>query len=197
LPNVDTLSDAVIYCYFSSQSNNPQLDNDDLKQINGDDLEEMDRKWQMAMLTVRARSVMVLEAMTGAFRQKKNQPTMPSWHSPLQVLPVLIMSSESDVSMPTSPVYDTYKPGEGYHVVPPPYSGTFIPPKPDLFFHDAPTVNETVPTAFNVEPSTTKPIQDLSQSNRPSAPIIKDWVFDSEDEFEGEPMPTQKAPSFV
>nr|GFB89071.1 ribonuclease H-like domain-containing protein [Tanacetum cinerariifolium] len=37
------------------------------------------------------RLVMVLEAMIGAFRQKKNQPTMPSWHSPPQVLPVLIM----------------------------------------------------------------------------------------------------------
>nr|GFB50689.1 hypothetical protein [Tanacetum cinerariifolium] len=29
--------------------------------------------------------------MTGAFRQKKNRPTMPSWHSPPQVLLVLIM----------------------------------------------------------------------------------------------------------
>nr|GEW06941.1 putative reverse transcriptase domain-containing protein [Tanacetum cinerariifolium] len=33
----------------------PQLDNDDLKQIDADDLEEMDLKWQMGMLTVRAR----------------------------------------------------------------------------------------------------------------------------------------------
>nr|GEZ50203.1 hypothetical protein [Tanacetum cinerariifolium] len=31
LPNVDTLSDAVIYSFFASQSNSPQLDNDDLK----------------------------------------------------------------------------------------------------------------------------------------------------------------------
>nr|GFD34699.1 hypothetical protein [Tanacetum cinerariifolium] len=37
------------------QSNSPQLDNDGLKQIDADDLEEMDLKWQMAMLTVRAR----------------------------------------------------------------------------------------------------------------------------------------------
>nr|GEW24862.1 hypothetical protein [Tanacetum cinerariifolium] len=36
-------------------------------------------------------SVMVLVAMIGAFRQMKNQKTMPSWHSPPQVLPVLIM----------------------------------------------------------------------------------------------------------
>nr|GFD32135.1 ribonuclease H-like domain-containing protein [Tanacetum cinerariifolium] len=55
LPNVDNLSDAVIYSFFASQSNNPQLDNDDLKQIDADDLEEMDLKWQMSMLTKRAR----------------------------------------------------------------------------------------------------------------------------------------------
>nr|GEX60863.1 reverse transcriptase domain-containing protein [Tanacetum cinerariifolium] len=48
LPNVDNLSDAVIYSFFTSQSNSPQLDNDDLKQIDADDLEEMDLKWQMA-----------------------------------------------------------------------------------------------------------------------------------------------------
>nr|GEZ86113.1 hypothetical protein [Tanacetum cinerariifolium] len=70
-------------------------------------------------------------------------------------------------------------------------------PKPDLVFHDAPTTSETVPAVLSVEPSTTKPNKDLSQSNRPFAPIIEDWVSDSEDEFEGEPMPTQNAPSFV
>nr|GEX42577.1 hypothetical protein [Tanacetum cinerariifolium] len=55
LPNVDILSNAVIYSFFASQSNSLQLDNDDLKQIDADDLEEMDLKWQMAMLTMRAR----------------------------------------------------------------------------------------------------------------------------------------------
>nr|GEU79988.1 hypothetical protein [Tanacetum cinerariifolium] len=54
LPNVDTLSNAVIYSFFASQSNSPQLDDDDLKQIDANDLEEMDLKWQMAMLTIRA-----------------------------------------------------------------------------------------------------------------------------------------------
>nr|GFC75464.1 ribonuclease H-like domain-containing protein [Tanacetum cinerariifolium] len=33
----------------------PNLDNEDLKQIDVDDLEEMDLRWQMAMLTMRAR----------------------------------------------------------------------------------------------------------------------------------------------
>nr|GEW61282.1 hypothetical protein [Tanacetum cinerariifolium] len=38
LPNVDTLSNAVIYSFFASQSNSPQLDNDDLNQIDADDI---------------------------------------------------------------------------------------------------------------------------------------------------------------
>nr|GFA39953.1 hypothetical protein [Tanacetum cinerariifolium] len=77
---------------------------------------------------------------------------------------------------------DRYKSGEGYHAIPPPYTGTFMPPKLDLVFHDAPTVNETVPTAFNVDPSTTKPNKEMSHSNKPSSPIIEDWVSDSDDE---------------
>nr|GEZ37793.1 copia protein [Tanacetum cinerariifolium] len=55
LPNVNSLSNAIIYSFFASQSSSPQLDNEDLKQIDVDDLEEMDLKWQMAMLTIRAR----------------------------------------------------------------------------------------------------------------------------------------------
>nr|GEV68103.1 ribonuclease H-like domain-containing protein [Tanacetum cinerariifolium] len=55
LPNVDSLSNAVIYSFFASQSTSPQLDNEYLKHIDVDDLEEMDLRWQMAMLTMRAR----------------------------------------------------------------------------------------------------------------------------------------------
>nr|GEV35544.1 ribonuclease H-like domain-containing protein [Tanacetum cinerariifolium] len=186
-------------------------------------------------------SMMVLVAIIRASRQMKNQQTMPSWHSPPQVLQVLIMrdnalvdlrkkfekakqerdelklklenfknssknlskllasqisdktrlgydnqvfnstvfdsdaliSFESDVSMPTSPVHDRYKSGEGYHVVPPPYTGTFIPPKPDFVFHDALTVHETVHPVFNIEPSPTKPNKDLSQHVVPIAVLIR------------------------
>nr|GFC00802.1 hypothetical protein [Tanacetum cinerariifolium] len=48
LLNVDILSNAVIYSFFASQSTSLHLDNDDLKQIDADDLEEIDLKWQMA-----------------------------------------------------------------------------------------------------------------------------------------------------
>ncbi|GJU74654.1 hypothetical protein Tco_1266059 [Tanacetum coccineum] len=52
---IDNLSDAVICVFFASQPNCPQLDNEDLQQINPDDLEEMDLRWQMVMLIMRAR----------------------------------------------------------------------------------------------------------------------------------------------
>ncbi|GJW77384.1 ribonuclease H-like domain-containing protein [Tanacetum coccineum] len=52
---VENLSDAVIYSFFASQPSIPQLDNKDLQQINPDDLEEMDLRWNIAMLTMRAR----------------------------------------------------------------------------------------------------------------------------------------------
>nr|GEW36390.1 retrovirus-related Pol polyprotein from transposon TNT 1-94 [Tanacetum cinerariifolium] len=54
-PNVDSLSNAVIYSFFANQSTSPQLDNKDLKQIDVDDLKKIDLRWQMVMLTMRAR----------------------------------------------------------------------------------------------------------------------------------------------
>nr|GEU73525.1 putative reverse transcriptase domain-containing protein [Tanacetum cinerariifolium] len=167
LLNVDTLSNAVIYSFFASQSTSPQLDNDDLKRIDADDLKEIDLKWQMAMLTVRAmkghfarecRSPKNTRRNGASEPQRRNVPkrnllTMPLWHSPLLTLPVLTMR---------------YQSGDGYHVVPPSFIGTFMPPKPDLVFHNAPNDNETVHTAFNIELSPTKPDNDLSHPHRPS-----------------------------
>ncbi|GJW14131.1 hypothetical protein Tco_0018264 [Tanacetum coccineum] len=53
--NINNLSDAVICAFFASQPNSPQLVHEDLQQIHLDDMEEIDLRWQMAMLTMRAR----------------------------------------------------------------------------------------------------------------------------------------------
>ncbi|GJX95381.1 ribonuclease H-like domain-containing protein [Tanacetum coccineum] len=53
--NIDNLSDAVICSFFASQPNSPQLTHEDLQQIYPDDIEKIDLRWQMAMLTMRAR----------------------------------------------------------------------------------------------------------------------------------------------
>ncbi|GKC13732.1 ribonuclease H-like domain-containing protein [Tanacetum coccineum] len=53
--NINNLSDAVICSFFASQLNSLQLAHEDLQQIHPDDIEEMDLRWQIAMLTMRAR----------------------------------------------------------------------------------------------------------------------------------------------
>nr|GEX70811.1 ribonuclease H-like domain-containing protein [Tanacetum cinerariifolium] len=347
LSNVDSLSDAVIYSFFASQSNSPQLDNKDLKQIDPDDLEEMDLKWQMALLTMRARrflkrtgrnlgangtytigfdmskvkcynchrrghfpgnadyqgitgtkklleelsqqwyllqilwclSVMQLVAMIRVFKLKKTLLIMHLWHTPHQAHQVLqdqiirksqldvlsyktglelvearlvvyqknetvfkedikllkldvmlrdnAMSElrkkfkkdekerndlkltldkfqtssknlskllESQVSNKTGLVFDSQVFNcqvseceelhnqesdnrvtcEGYHAIPPPYTRTFMPPKPNLVFTDDPTASESVANMFNVESSTHKPRKDMSKTYRPDAPIVED-----------------------
>nr|GEU79751.1 retrovirus-related Pol polyprotein from transposon TNT 1-94 [Tanacetum cinerariifolium] len=118
---------------------------------------------------------------TEVFKQKRSLPTMLLWPSHLQVL---LLTMRSDESLPPSPIYDRYQSGNGYHAVPSPYIGTFMLPKPDLVFNNAPTDVEIDHPAFNVKLSHTKPDQDLSHTLRPSAPIIEDWVSDSEDEYE-------------
>ncbi|GJU99976.1 ribonuclease H-like domain-containing protein [Tanacetum coccineum] len=54
--NIDYMSGAVICSLFASQPNSLQLAHEDLQQIHPDDIEEMDLRWKMAMLTMRARS---------------------------------------------------------------------------------------------------------------------------------------------
>nr|GEV66555.1 hypothetical protein [Tanacetum cinerariifolium] len=287
LPNVDLLSNVVIYSFFASQSSSPQFDNEDLKQIDADDLEEMDLKWQMAMLTMRARKwsvITVIEKVTllgsvGSYDwsyQAEVEPTnfvlmafsssspnsssdcktvlesvearllvykqnesvleenikllnievqlrdtalatlgqkletteqerddlnmkLEKFQTSSKRLTDLLASQTSDKaglgynskvftqvmfdcdnyyssksdndSLPPSNLYDRFVPSNGYHAVPPPMTGTFLPPKPDLVFH-TPPFDENEHLAFNVQLSPTKLEQDLP--SRPSAPIIED-----------------------
>nr|GEV55415.1 ribonuclease H-like domain-containing protein [Tanacetum cinerariifolium] len=307
LPNVDSLSNAVIYSFFASQSSSLKLDNDDLKQIDADDLEEMDLKWQMAMLTsfqaeeeptnyalmaftsssssrTDNEVVSCSKACTKAYATlqshydkltddyRKSQFDVISYKTGLESVEAKLLvyqqnesvfeedikllklevqlrdnalavlrqkikkakqerddlklklenfqtssknlsellasqtndktrlgyntqvftrskfdcdeyfTSESDESLPPSPIYDRYQSRDGYHAVPLPYTGTFMPPKPDLVFHNAPYVDETVHTIFNVELSPSKPEKDLSSTPWPLAATIEDWVSDSEDD---------------
>nr|GEY03970.1 hypothetical protein [Tanacetum cinerariifolium] len=94
-------------------------------------------------------------------------------------------SSENDSeSLSPSCPSDRLQPSGGYNVVPPPITGNFMPPKPDLVFHTAPIAVETAHSAFTVKLSSFEPTQDLPHTNRPSAPIIEEWVSDSGDDSE-------------
>ncbi|GKA69803.1 hypothetical protein Tco_0775867 [Tanacetum coccineum] len=45
----------VAYSFLAQPTTSPQLKNEDFQQMNGDDLEELDLRWQVAMLTVRVK----------------------------------------------------------------------------------------------------------------------------------------------
>ncbi|GJR67263.1 ribonuclease H-like domain-containing protein [Tanacetum coccineum] len=53
--NTARLSDATIYAFLANQPNRSQVVHEDLEQIHEDDLEEMDLKWQLALLSMKAR----------------------------------------------------------------------------------------------------------------------------------------------
>ncbi|GJY09783.1 hypothetical protein Tco_0377968 [Tanacetum coccineum] len=49
------LSDATVYAFLANQPNGSQLVHEDLEQIHEDDLEEIDLKWQLALLSMKTR----------------------------------------------------------------------------------------------------------------------------------------------
>ncbi|GKE85939.1 ribonuclease H-like domain-containing protein, partial [Tanacetum coccineum] len=55
LDSIANLSDATVYAFLANQPNGSQLVHEDLEQIHEEDLEEIDLKWQLALLSMRAR----------------------------------------------------------------------------------------------------------------------------------------------
>nr|GEX17394.1 hypothetical protein [Tanacetum cinerariifolium] len=197
-----------------------------------DDLEEMDLKWQLAMLTMRARKFLQKtrrnlgsrspkdsRRTTVAEPQRRSVPVETSTSNALvsqydgtglesvesrllvykqnestleeniKLLNIEVQLRDNALATLRQKLKTTEKemdalnmkfiPSGGYHAVPPPMTGTFMPPKPDLVFH-APPSDENEHLAFNVQLNPTKPEQDLP--SRPSALIIEDWVSNSEEE---------------
>nr|GEW29277.1 retrovirus-related Pol polyprotein from transposon TNT 1-94 [Tanacetum cinerariifolium] len=201
--------DELMFSFFANQSNSPQLDNEDLEQINQDDLEEMDLKWQVAMLSMRVKNPRNKgrDAGNAGYRGRDNgkRPAREEdekalviqdglgtydWSYQLkeEVTDFALMAFTSNPSSSNSKVLscskqrvqsyeqlknlfdeqheklrkanleiveeevtetvfdnhssdeenslanDRFKKGEGYHVVPPPLTGNYMPPKPDLSF---------------------------------------------------------------
>nr|GFB65548.1 ribonuclease H-like domain-containing protein [Tanacetum cinerariifolium] len=175
-PNLAFVSTTPVDSTNDSVSDAIHVSAVDLKQIDADDLKEMDLKWQMAMLTMRARKFlqktgrnlgvngptsmgfdMAKELMIRVIKLRRTLQTLHSWLSyPLPLIHLLTVSQtsakaglgydsqvftkdmfdydnyyyfESDSeSWPPFNLYDRFVLSGGYHVVPPPVSGTFMPP---------------------------------------------------------------------
>ncbi|GJX16921.1 hypothetical protein Tco_0217753 [Tanacetum coccineum] len=99
-----------------------------------------------------------------------------------EVVHSVFNSRESDVD--NSPVNDRFKTGEGFHAVPPSYTGNYMPSRPDLSFAGLDNsvyktkVSETITTASKTSKDNLK----KPKTVRPSAPIIEDWDTDSDND---------------
>ncbi|GKD56437.1 hypothetical protein Tco_1289824 [Tanacetum coccineum] len=78
---------------------------------------------------------------------------------------------------------DKSRSDKGYHAVPPPLTGTFMPPKPDIMFIDEQVESESLDVVSNVTPSDVKTVKSKHESvekNSFRPPIIEDWNSDDE-----------------
>ncbi|GJS07439.1 putative ribonuclease H-like domain-containing protein [Tanacetum coccineum] len=57
--------DDLTYSFFANQSSGPQLDHEDLDQLDEFDLEEMDLKWQVAMISIRMKNFLQKDKSKG------------------------------------------------------------------------------------------------------------------------------------
>ncbi|GJU30643.1 putative ribonuclease H-like domain-containing protein [Tanacetum coccineum] len=77
-------------------------------------------------------------------------------------------------------IVDKCKIGLGYNAVPPPYTGNFMPPKPDLSFYGLEEfTSEPIVENSKAKASEAKP-KAIRKNN--GAPIIEDWVSDNEED---------------
>ncbi|GKA87814.1 putative ribonuclease H-like domain-containing protein [Tanacetum coccineum] len=302
-----TYANDVMFSFFANQSNSPQLGNEDLEQIDSDNLEEMDLKWQVAMLTIRVKRFLKKTGRNLNFNGKetvgfyKTKVECYNCHrrghfarecgaprnqgnrnkdAPRRIIPVetpanalvvqdgiggydwsfqaeegltnfaLMLSmgleslearivvheknkafyeediaflnvkdkaglgydsqmNESEVvnsvfnskesNVDDSLVNDRFKIGEGFHAVPPPYTGNYMPSRPDLSFTglDDSVYKAKVSETITIASKTSKDSLEKPKTVRPSVPIIEDWDTDSDNDSVFRPKPDQTKPKFT
>ncbi|GJZ99589.1 ribonuclease H-like domain-containing protein [Tanacetum coccineum] len=108
-----------------------------------------------------------------------------------EVVHSVFNSRESDVD--DSLVNDRFKTGEGFHAVPPPYTGNYMPSRPDLSFaglDDSVYKTKVSETETSIS-KTSKDIIEKPKTVRPSAPIIEEWDTDSDNDSVFRPKSAQ------
>ncbi|GKB76677.1 ribonuclease H-like domain-containing protein [Tanacetum coccineum] len=96
-------------------------------------------------------------------------------------------------------VNDRFKIGKGFHAVPPPYTGNYMPSRPELSFAG---LNDSVYKAkvsetITIASKTSKDSLEKPKTLRPSAPIIEDWDTDNYNDSVFRPKPDQTKPKFT
>nr|GEZ25543.1 ribonuclease H-like domain-containing protein [Tanacetum cinerariifolium] len=213
LPNVDSLSNAVIYSFFASQSSSPQLDNKDLKQIDGHFARECrspkDSR-RTAIAEPQRRNVQVETSTSNVLVSQCDGTGTYDWsyqaeEEPTNFALMAFTSSSSNSSSDNETL--VYKQNESVleenikllniEVQVRDTALTTLRQKLDTTEKERDDLNmklEKLQTSSKrLTDFPTKPKQDLS--SRTSAPIIKDWVSDSEED--DMPQVFKDVPSFA
>ncbi|GJV02627.1 ribonuclease H-like domain-containing protein [Tanacetum coccineum] len=121
-----------------------------------------------------------------------------------EVIHSVFNNRESNVD--DNPVNDRFKTGEGFPAVPPPYTGNYMPPRPDLSFAGLDeyvfkfAVRKTTTSMPETETSiskTSKDIVEKPKTVRPSAPIIEEWDTNNDNDSVFRPKSDQTKPKFT
>ncbi|GKC03924.1 hypothetical protein Tco_0995534, partial [Tanacetum coccineum] len=111
-------------------------------------------------------------------------------------------SSMNEIEEENNQVNDRFKKVEGYHAVPPHYTGNYMPSRPDLSFAGLDdsvyktNVIETITSVSRNESTASKSSKDnLEQPKdvRPSPPIVEEWESNSDDDRVTRPSIEQQA----
>nr|GEU55946.1 ribonuclease H-like domain-containing protein [Tanacetum cinerariifolium] len=219
--------DELMFLFFANQSSTPQLDKEDLEQINQYDLEEMDlisrrrdngkrpakEEDAQALLDEALKEKEDLKAKLEKFEtSSKNLTNLLDSKTSAKVKTGLgydsqfnekevLDTKEEEVTETVfdnrssdeenSVANDRFKKCEGYHAVPPPLTGNYMPPKPDMSFAGLDDsiykfkISETVTSLAKDEndaPKTSTAFVEKPKEDRSSAPLIEDWEIDSDDD---------------
>ncbi|GKA18984.1 ribonuclease H-like domain-containing protein [Tanacetum coccineum] len=190
----------VACSFFAQPTTSPQLENEDFQQIDEDDLEELDLRWQVAMLTIKESKGKVFGGYDWSDAlENRNQSNYA-----LMAISSSSSSSSSDKEVRSSDEESTLEnnmfiKANEYHVVPPLIIGNLLTPRPDISFagldeyafrnkiieSKTTETNKTVGTtneATIVKPkSVNKTVVSKSKFNRDEV-IIVDWTSDDEDD---------------
>nr|GEX44366.1 putative ribonuclease H-like domain-containing protein [Tanacetum cinerariifolium] len=161
-PQVSTtnLSDATVYAFLANQPNGSQLVHEDLEQIHEDDLEEMDLKWQLAILKYRV----PINQENKTRNQETTRMTMNMEDTSSKAMVEINGASfdwsyMADDEAPTNMAFMALSDSElytdntlSYSVVPPPYTGRFSPLRIDLSRTSLPEFAEPSVKSYRVTP---------------------------------------------
>nr|GEW81184.1 ribonuclease H-like domain, reverse transcriptase, RNA-dependent DNA polymerase [Tanacetum cinerariifolium] len=186
----------------SKKPNTPQLAKEDLEQIDPDDLEEMNLHWEMAMLTIRARRFMKRIGrsldMNGRRIGGYDWSYQVEEETPTNYAFMALVSSGSSSSSDSENNRST----KGYHEVPSPLTGNYMPPKRNLrlineHFEsesvDVSTISSSVDKTVKTVDITHKGVLSTEEpkfvmKNNFGSPIIEDWHSDDDSKDELSPI---------